>query len=298
MKAHTLFSPHLFSIEVGHSPSWPTRIARRGLFYFFSQRQRKTFFATIVVLSTLLPTPVFADMVIRYESGNQQNTLVELYTSEGCSSCPPADRYLTALKKRDDLWQRIIPIAFHVDYWDYIGWKDAFASPKYSNRQRRYQHTGNTNSVYTPQFVINGEEWRGFFARFFGRAEIPLNKNNVGRLSLNYFPDDHSFTAMFEGTSPLDTKQNYQLHVALLGMNLSSDVTRGENKGRNLQHNFVVLEHKTFNPAKVHSKGLMFNGPRLFSKQDKDNDQAVAVWLTIDSLNNKQAVLQAAGGLF
>ena len=78
--------------------------------------------------------------------------VVELFTSQGCSSCPPADKMLHALAERDD----VIALALHVDYWDYIGWKDVFAQAKFSKRQREYAVVGGRRSVYTPQMVVNG----------------------------------------------------------------------------------------------------------------------------------------------
>lgn len=80
--------------------------------------------------------------------------VVELFTSQGCSSCPPADAFLHQLAKRDD----VIALSLHVDYWDYIGWKDVFASPEYTKRQHSYAHVGGRRSVYTPQMIIMGQE--------------------------------------------------------------------------------------------------------------------------------------------
>ncbi|MBP0481781.1 DUF1223 domain-containing protein [Sagittula salina] len=80
--------------------------------------------------------------------------VVELFTSQGCSSCPPADALLAELAERDD----VIPLAFHVDYWDYIGWKDNFASPKFTKRQKGYARAGGWKMIYTPQIVVNGME--------------------------------------------------------------------------------------------------------------------------------------------
>jgi len=78
--------------------------------------------------------------------------VVELYTSQGCSSCPPADRLLSRLARNDN----VIALALHVDYWDYLGWKDEFANPEYSNRQRLYARVWHERSVYTPQMVVQG----------------------------------------------------------------------------------------------------------------------------------------------
>ncbi|MFT5799875.1 MAG: hypothetical protein ACI84R_003956 [Candidatus Azotimanducaceae bacterium] len=89
-----------------------------------------------------LATPVLADSPV----------VVELFTSQGCSSCPPADKMLHALAERDD----VIALALHVDYWDYIGWKDEFAQAEFSERQREYAIQGGRRSVYTPQMIVNG----------------------------------------------------------------------------------------------------------------------------------------------
>ena len=91
-----------------------------------------------------------------FQSGPLRVNVLELYTSEGCSSCPPADRWLSGLKQDDRLWREIIPIAFHVDYWNYIGWQDRFSSPVYSERQRHYARNKGLSTVYTPGFLLNG----------------------------------------------------------------------------------------------------------------------------------------------
>lgn len=80
--------------------------------------------------------------------------VVELYTSQGCSSCPPADGFLASLAKDPG----VIALALHVDYWDYIGWADSFASPKYTERQKAYAHAEGSKTIYTPQFVIQGQD--------------------------------------------------------------------------------------------------------------------------------------------
>ena len=84
----------------------------------------------------------------------QSPVVVELFTSQGCSSCPPADKLMHELAKRDD----VIALALHVDYWDYIGWKDVFAQPEFTARQRAYARLGNRKMIYTPQMVINGRD--------------------------------------------------------------------------------------------------------------------------------------------
>ena len=87
-----------------------------------------------------------------YATAENGPAVIELYTSQGCSSCPPADAMLHDLAKRDD----VIALALHVDYWDYIGWKDSFASAEYTQRQHAYARAANATTVYTPQMVIGG----------------------------------------------------------------------------------------------------------------------------------------------
>jgi len=100
-------------------------------------------FLSLILSIATLSAPAFAA---------ERPVVVELFTSQGCSSCPPADRFLTRLAKRKD----VIALELHVDYWDYLGWKDSFGSPRFSRRQRAYAEAGRTRTVYTPQMVVQG----------------------------------------------------------------------------------------------------------------------------------------------
>lgn len=86
------------------------------------------------------------------DTGSAVGTVVELYTSQGCSSCPPADEYLRKLAEEPG----VIALALHVDYWDYIGWTDKFGNPKFTARQKAYAHAGGSNTIYTPQMIVGG----------------------------------------------------------------------------------------------------------------------------------------------
>ncbi|MFS4580100.1 DUF1223 domain-containing protein [Phaeobacter sp. C3_T13_0] len=109
-------------------------------------------FVTSLLFATWMALPTVATA----QSGEQVADLVvvELFTSQGCSSCPPADALLRQLTTRDD----VLPLALHVDYWDYIGWKDQFADPAYTRRQKGYAHVSGRQMVYTPQMIINGQD--------------------------------------------------------------------------------------------------------------------------------------------
>ena len=123
----------------------------------------KQFLSMLIFMGVSIPS--LAEQVL-FQSGDQQVNLVELYSSEGCSSCPPADKWVASLKTHKDLWQSFVPINFHVDYWDRLGWVDRFANQSFSQRQRRYAQEWQSGRVYTPGFVKNGKEWRPKAAQF------------------------------------------------------------------------------------------------------------------------------------
>ena len=108
-----------------------------------------------LLVGALLAAPVHAAQCVA-QSGPGTTALVELYTSEGCSSCPPADRWLASLGKRHAP-TALVPLALHVDYWDYIGWKDPYAKREFSLRQRKLSQLQRMALVYTPQVVVNAE---------------------------------------------------------------------------------------------------------------------------------------------
>lgn len=222
----------------------------------------------------------------RIQGAAQRVTLVELFTSEGCSSCPPAERWLNALEADPRLWHGIVPLAFHVDYWDYIGWPDRFASPAYAARQREHASRGGLGSVYTPGFVVHGEEWRGWFRRPVLTLDHPPPAGVI-TLDVDTATGDvrASFVAAAQSPQPLE------LHLALLGSGLSSEVRSGENAGRSLHHNFVVLGY---------SRGAMTGtSPRfeaatvLPTSSHQAPRLALAAWV---SARGDPRPLQAAGG--
>src|SRR5437764_15075396 len=206
-----------------------------------------------------------------FETGNTQSTLIELFTSEGCSSCPPAEKWMSGLKSNQDLWKKIIPVTFHVDYWDHLGWRDRFAKPEFTSRQQRYAAAWGGDSVYTPSFVVNGKEWRGWF----GGNAMPITSTKVGVLRVSV-GDDGKVSATF---AP-DTMQArpLALNVALLGNDLESDVKRGENSGRKLRHDFVVLDLITIDMTNEGSRRTA--SVALPKRSGNDKPSALAAWIT------------------
>lgn len=218
---------------------------------------------------------------IIYSSGPEQVALIELYSSEGCSSCPPADRWVSDLKKHPKVFKDFIPLNFHVDYWNYLGWTDRFSSKSFTQRQRRYASEWKSSRVYTPGFVLNGEEWRA-------RNVSTLPKSRVGKLVVK--KSGESFTAEF--TSDKKIKGPVQLHSALLGHGLVTDVKYGENAGKKLSHEFVVLKtsQKKMNKNK---SNYQVSVPRLKASSNKAKTYSVVFWV---SAGNSQRPLQSAGG--
>lgn len=172
-----------------------------------------------------------------FTSGDRQNNLIELYTSEGCSSCPPAEKYLNSYKDNPELWTTFIPIALHVDYWDYLGWKDRYADPVHTQRQRQLGRVNLQDTIYTPGFFVNGDPWsRGFFG-----SDPEKSKELTGKLSVTL--NNNSITAKF---LPVQTETHpFTLTVAILGMGLKTSIQAGENSGHKSNHEFVNLKYVT-----------------------------------------------------
>ena len=193
--------------------------------------------ATLVLGALLLAAaPLLSAELMQFLSGATQPTLLELYTSEGCSSCPPAEAWLSRLKDSPRLWKDFVPVALHVDYWDYLGWKDPFASKVYSERQRAYAGQWRSRSIYTPGFVLDGKEWRGWS----GRDELPRGSGKPAGKITACSDDGKRWRLRFEPSAPA-RGATHEFHAALLGFDLISQVKAGENRGRKLQHDFAVL---------------------------------------------------------
>ncbi len=203
--------------------------------------------------------------------------LVELFTSEGCSSCPPADEALAGLARTQPVeGVELIALGFHVDYWDYLGWKDPYASPQHSARQRRYALDGDDNRVYTPQMVVDGErsfvgsddEARAQAAAAARRPKVPLH-----------------LTTRVEGSAVIVTvrmdsapARGLELWAVLAEDGLSSEVKRGENAGRKLAHAAVVRALATLPAPRAVDGGFVTEARlKLGSGWKRERLRAVAV---------------------
>jgi hypothetical protein len=201
------------------------------------------FLALLLALAVLAPrggageaAPAAADRV----------AVVELFTSQGCSSCPPADRLLSKIAQDPRYQGKVIPLSFHVDYWNSIGWTDPFSSARWSQRQSAYAgHVFHTNRIYTPQVVVNGHaECVGNSERdVAGRIADALAAEPAARVSLAIAPptpDGHLKVNVGAKLAKAVAAGDLDLWVAVYESGLSTDVKAGENASRVLRNDRVV----------------------------------------------------------
>ncbi|MGH8307399.1 MAG: DUF1223 domain-containing protein [Gammaproteobacteria bacterium] len=237
-------------------------------------------FAGAAILSPVIANA--APQVIT--SGATQVSLLELYTSEGCSSCPPAENWLSRLTDDPRLWKQVVPIALHVDYWNNLGWRDPFDSRAYTLRQQQYAEHWDNGVVYTPEFVLNGKEW----SSWFGLHSLRLpHATDVGRLTLTI--DGPQISAAF---TPINNSyKSLVLHVTVLAFGVKTRVGAGENAGRELKHDFLVIGYEQHPFA---TSGATFT-TRLSIPHEisvKASRYALAAWV---STPNDPAPIQSAG---
>ena len=178
-------------------------------------------------------------------SAPHTTALVELYTSEGCDSCPAADRWLSSLLAQGFRSDRVVPLALHVDYWDYIGWKDPFAKGEFAVRQHKLAKMRRPAIVYTPQVLLQGQDFRRWGSSAFPEAVARINaKPARARITLSI---DAVAPAAIQARlgaqliDPADLK-NAAVYLAAYENKLASEVKAGENRGRRLEHDYVVRE--------------------------------------------------------
>ncbi len=187
--------------------------------------------AAALCLAVAAPTAAAA---CRADTGAARNVLLELYTSEGCDSCPPADRRLSSYKDAGEYSKRLVPLAFHVDYWDRLGWTDRYASPQYTRRQHQMAASARSRSVYTPQFLRNGRDWRSGGSPLDGVGSAPAG----AAIALELGAAAGGQLAV--GGTISGAGSGREVWLALYENNLESRVLAGENGGKVLRHDYVV----------------------------------------------------------
>jgi hypothetical protein len=196
-------------------------------------------FSCIAVLCSLTAA-AYAGQACEVRSGSATAALVELYTSEGCSSCPPADRALSDLRRKAGPGAVLVPLALHVSYWNQIGWVDAFSQKGFDARQTLLLEQANRRVAYTPQFFVNGSELRDWNAalpaaiRKINAIPAPLT------ITLKATPSGESKLLLEASANAPDARTAGALYVAVSESALATQVLRGENAGARLQHDDTV----------------------------------------------------------
>lgn len=173
-------------------------------------------------------------------SGAQRNVLLELYTSEGCSSCPPADQWLSRVKSAGI---SVVPLAFHVDYWNKLGWPDRFSSAEYTARQHEVSRRNALSFVYTPQLVLNGRDFReASGTEMLSRRVTSINATPRATLRITQTASnaDELKVDLTAALASANAPNDAQAFLAVVEDKLSSQVNAGENQGKRLNHDAVV----------------------------------------------------------
>ena len=195
-------------------------------------------------LATAAGSATAADPDCQAQRGTRAPAIVELYTSEGCSSCPPADRWLSGLRGQDD----VVALSFHVNYWNHLGWRDPFATAATTARQYRLADRLGARQVYTPQVVLNGRDHRGWR----GQSAAQLPRPTGAAPALRVWREGGDLLARVDGG-----QGELAGYWAVLLDDVSSRVTAGENAGEHLRHDHVVAHYQPVAPwrgAQAHTE--------------------------------------------
>jgi hypothetical protein len=176
----------------------------------------------------------------RATSGKTVPTIVELYTSEGCNSCPPADQWLSQQVANPEANAKMIALAFHVDYWDYIGWKDAYARADYGARHSAMVRANGSSTVYTPQIFVNGKDDRSW------RVGVTGMTPTAARATLDVEADWKDGKLAFRGRVS-EGSDAVRIRYAVAENGISTAVKSGENAGETLKHDAIVRDHAIVN---------------------------------------------------
>jgi hypothetical protein len=210
-------------------------------------------------------------------SGDSTTPLLELYTSEGCSSCPPADAWLATFRTNGLYPGRVVPLALHVDYWNYLGWEDPYSRKLFSERQHHMARLHRANTVYTPQFILNGSEFR----RWHNQGEEAIKRVSLAApradIALTLAQQANSMDIVAEAHAK-DSSDRADMFIVIYENNLSTHIRAGENKGRRLSHEFVA--RRWLGPIPLAKDGTAYLKQQLvLDKAWKANDLGVAAFV-------------------
>jgi hypothetical protein len=214
-------------------------------------------------------------------SGGQRVAVLELYTSEGCDSCPPADKWVTQLPANNLGAARVIPLAFHVDYWNQLGWTDRFSQAVFSERQRRHSNRRGVTFVVTPQLLLNGQDYRSWnsFGDFAAKVKAINESKPLAAIHVTSALTGSVLASSVEASITAGTAQkDADVYLALFENNLVTQVDGGENRGHTLRHDFVV--RKLVGPLPLDDNGKFAQRTRFeLMPQWKPQDVSLAVFV-------------------
>lgn len=225
--------------------------------------KRNTVLLIFLIFQVLLSSYSKQFSVNKYAPAANGFALVELFTSEGCSSCPPADETVGRLRG----WKKnVYFLSFHVDYWDYLGWKDIFSNAAYSKRQQNYGDLFHLSSIYTPQIIVNGmDQFVGSDeTRLRTTIETDLKEIPVAEVQIKVHTGNNNQIAV---SSTTNSNSDLKMNVALIQNFTRDHIQRGENKGLELNHYFTVGDFQSL-PVNNGSNTTFLNIPSGLKASD------------------------------
>ena len=225
------------------------------------------FLLPIIVFSVSLLTISFSTASLKNNIIKEQDgfALIELFTSEGCSSCPPADEALEEIQKKYNV-KDVLVLSYHVDYWNKLGWKDIFSDASFTQRQEYYSNIFRLNNIYTPQAVVNGKkEFLGSNkSKLVSSIEEQLDERSVVSIKLNVVQNTAGKIDVHYSAEGVDAKKEQAILVLIQKM-ATNEINKGENKGKTLHH-INIVRNIFYLPLK--EKSTNFTLPAGFSKED------------------------------
>ncbi len=198
-----------------------------------------TWALALLVGLILVDTTRLASAACKLNSATDRSALVELYTSEGCNSCPPADRWLSNLRRPEDAG--LIALAFHVDYWNRLGWVDRFSQAAFSDRHRQIASRQRSRAIYTPQVIVDGRDFRSWRdPSAFSAAVAEIRRDQPGAQIRGSAERDGQFLHLNGEVRLRDRAVPAAAFIAVVENGLITEVRAGENAGRKLSHDYVV----------------------------------------------------------
>ncbi|HID83270.1 MAG TPA: DUF1223 domain-containing protein [Chromatiales bacterium] len=242
------------------------------------------------VLLAIICTSLTAEETRSVVSPAHKIALLELYTSEGCNSCPAAERWLGQLEKKGYTSDKVIPIALHVDYWDYLGWRDIYADPRHSKRQQQHVLRNRLATAYTPQLILDGKNLRP--SRLLDSKLKKINAVDAEveiRLSAGPVKNNQLTVTSHINSTKKGLSRAEKLFLVLVEDDINSRIKAGENAGRTLKHHSVT---RTFlKPVPLNnSKERAIQKVILIPKDSNQEKLSIVAFVEAEPGNILQAV--------